>query len=120
MNELRLTVNGEPRKADPGTTVAALLRTMGIDPARVAVETTRRGPRATWAAGWRRRQDRDRRLHWRRLGRRLRATTTPWCGQGGSSVALLIGTGKYRTLEEGAWRFCLGAEIVTVALHGST
>ena len=49
MNELRLTVNGEPRKADPGTTVAALLRAMGIDPARVAVERNRDViPRATW------------------------------------------------------------------------
>ena len=41
MNELRLTVNGELRKADPGTTVAGLLRGMGIDPARVAVEKNR-------------------------------------------------------------------------------
>src|SRR4051795_1635210 len=49
MNELRLTVNGELRKADPGTTVAALLKTMGIDPARVAVERNRDViPRATW------------------------------------------------------------------------
>src|SRR5689334_14222434 len=50
MNELRLTVNGELRKADPGTTVAALLRSMGVDPARVAVERNRDViPRATWA-----------------------------------------------------------------------
>src|SRR3954469_23970647 len=50
MNELRLTVNGELRKADPGTTVAALLRSMGVDQARVAVERNRDViPRATWA-----------------------------------------------------------------------
>jgi len=50
MNELRLTVNGEPRSADPGTTVAALLTAMGIDPTRVAVERNRDVvPRATWA-----------------------------------------------------------------------
>jgi thiazole synthase len=50
MNELRLTVNGEQRTAEPGTTVAGLLRTMGIDPARVAVERNRDVvPRATWA-----------------------------------------------------------------------
>ena len=50
MNELRLTVNGEQREAPAGTTVAALLQTMGIDPARVAVERNRDVvPRATWA-----------------------------------------------------------------------
>ena len=50
MNELRLTVNGELRTAEPGTTVAGLLRTMGVDPARVAVERNRDVvPRATWA-----------------------------------------------------------------------
>ena len=41
MNELRLTVNGEQRTAEPGTTVAGLLRAMGVDPARVAVERNR-------------------------------------------------------------------------------
>ena len=52
MNELRLTVNGELRKADLGTTVAVLLRSMGVDPARVAVERNRDVvPRATWADG---------------------------------------------------------------------
>ena len=49
MNELRLTVNGEQRTAEPGTTVAGLLQAMGVDPARVAVERNRDViPRATW------------------------------------------------------------------------
>ncbi len=38
MDELRLTVNGKAESALPGATVSTLLATMGIDPARVAVE----------------------------------------------------------------------------------
>ena len=129
MNELRLTVNGELRKADPGTTVAALLKTMGIDPARVAVERNRDViPRATWGeAGL---SDGD----------KIEIVAFIGGGSGGgpgNSVAadnalddslilggrkfssrLLIGTGKYRTLEEGREAILRsGAEIVTVALR---
>ena len=35
---LTLTVNGEPRRAAPGETVADLVRALGLDPAKVAVE----------------------------------------------------------------------------------
>ena len=35
---LRVTVNGEPRRIAAGATIAAMLREIGIDPARVAVE----------------------------------------------------------------------------------
>ena len=35
---LGISVNGERRQVQPGLTVAAMLRTLGIDPARVAVE----------------------------------------------------------------------------------
>jgi thiazole synthase len=122
MNELRLTVNGEARKADPGTTVAALLAAMGIDPARVAVERNRDVvPRATWAEA--------------PLGDGDRIEIVAFIGGGsggGSGAAddplvlggrkfnsrLLIGTGKYRTLEEGREAILRsGAEIVTVALR---
>src|SRR5437763_7093389 len=132
MNELRLTVNGEVRKADPGTTVAALLAAMGIDPARVAVERNRDVvPRATWAqAGL-------------ADGDRIEIVAFIGGGSGGVSGGgsgapeaapaaddplvlggrkfqsrLLIGTGKYRTLEEGKEAIArTGAEIVTVALR---
>ena len=128
MNELRLTVNGEQREASAGTTVAALLQTMGIDPARVAVERNRDVvPRATWARRrpGRRRQDRDRRFHWRRFGggrsgRRPAPTKDDPLMLGGRKFnsRLLIGTGKYRTLEEGREAILRsGAEIVTVALR---
>jgi thiazole synthase len=126
MNELRLTVNGELQKADPGTTVAALLKTMGIDPARVAVERNRDVvPRTTWAeAGL-------------ADGDRIEIVAFIGGGSGGGSGTaaspaddplilggrkfnsrLLIGTGKYRTLEEGREAILRsGAEIVTVALR---
>src|SRR3954469_14366992 len=124
MNELRLTVNGELRKADPGTTVAALLRSMGVDPARVAVERNRDViPRATWAeAGL-------------ADGDKIEIVAFIGGGSGGVPASgsdedplvlggrtfksrLLIGTGKYRTLDEGREAILRsGAEIVTVALR---
>src|SRR5687767_8115487 len=49
MTELHVTVNGESRTTAPGTTVAALLSAMGIDPARVAIERNQDVvPRKTW------------------------------------------------------------------------
>jgi thiamine biosynthesis protein ThiS len=33
-----IKVNGEPRRVSAGATIAAMLRELGIDPARVAVE----------------------------------------------------------------------------------
>lgn len=35
---ITITVNGEQRAAKPGTTVVDLLREMGLDPGRVAIE----------------------------------------------------------------------------------
>jgi len=35
---ITITVNGEPRGAPPGSTVTDLLREMGLDPTRVAIE----------------------------------------------------------------------------------
>jgi thiazole synthase len=120
MNELRLTVNGQIRTEPAGTTVAALLGAMGIDPARVAVERNQDVvPRRTWAEATLRDGD--------------RVEIVAFIG-GGSDAApaaddlviggrrfgsrLLIGTGKYRTLDEGREAIRRsGAEIVTVALR---
>src|SRR5215831_1710634 len=116
MNELRLSVNGEPRTAPAGTTVAALLRDMGIDPARVAVERNQDVvPRRTWAEAT--------------LADGDRVEIVAFVGGGSDDdplviggrkfrSRLLIGTGKYRTLEEGREAILrTGAEIVTVALR---
>ena len=35
---LSVTVNGEPRRVTPGASIAAMLRQLGIEPKRVAVE----------------------------------------------------------------------------------
>ena len=35
---ITITVNGEQREAKPGSTVTDLLREMGLDPGRVAIE----------------------------------------------------------------------------------
>ena len=127
MNELRLTVNGEQRTAEPGTTVAGLLRAMGVDPARVAVERNRDVvPRATWAqAGL---ADGDKIEVVAFIGGGSGASDRPDAPPadddplvlGGRKFRsrLLIGTGKYRTLEEGREAILRsGAEIVTVALR---
>src|SRR5687768_4338714 len=50
MQNLCLTVNGKPQTAPAGTTVAALLQLMGLDPRRVAVERNEDVvPRLTWS-----------------------------------------------------------------------
>ncbi len=126
MNELRLTVNGEKRAAAPGTTVSGLLTDMGVDPARVAVERNEDVvPRKTWSEAA------------LADGDKIEIVAFVGGGSGGGSDApvksdddvlllggrkfnsrLLVGTGKYRTLEEGRQAIRLsGAEIVTVALR---
>lgn len=35
---IEITVNGEPRRAPPGVTIAALLAELGVEPRQVAVE----------------------------------------------------------------------------------
>jgi thiazole synthase len=127
MNELRLTVNGEHRQATAGTTVAGLLQAMGIDPARVAVERNRDVvPRATWTqAGL---ADGDKIEIVAFIGGGSDSTPAKTADApladplilGGRkfSSRLLIGTGKYRTLDEGREAILRsGAEIVTVALR---
>ena len=124
MNELRLTVNGEQRTAEPGTTVAGLLQAMGVDPTRVAVERNRDVvPRATWGqAGL---ADGDKLEIVAFIGGGSDSESSPGSGDdplvlGGRKFRsrLLIGTGKYRTLDEGREAILRsGAEIVTVALR---
>jgi len=132
MNDLQVTVNGEVRTTPAGTTVAALLAAMGIDPARVAVEKNRDVvPRRTWTEA--------------SLSEGDKIEIVAFIGggsgngqQGGSTGSstpsaaadtlviggkvfhsrLLVGTGKYRSIEEGREAISRsGAEIVTVALR---
>ncbi len=38
MNEIAITLNGEPRRAVAGQSIAALVDALGLNPAKVAVE----------------------------------------------------------------------------------
>jgi thiazole synthase len=120
MNDLRVTVNGELRSAPPGTTVAGLIAELGMDPARVAVERNQDVvPRRTWAEA--------------SLSDGDHLEIVSFVGGGvGSGPSddglviggktfhsrLLVGTGKYRSIDEGREAILRsGAEIVTVALR---
>ena len=123
MNDLRVTVNGELRTTATGTTVARLIAEMGIDPTRVAVERNQDVvPRRTWA---------ETPLS---DGDRLEIVSFVGGGSDAGPAAasddplviggktfhsrLLVGTGKYRSIEEGREAILrTGAEIVTVALR---
>jgi len=122
MSDLEIHVNGEIRTTPRGTTVASLLAAMGVDPTRVAVEKNRDVvPRRTWAEA--------------PVADGDRIEIVAFIGGGSGSVAtaagdplviagktfhsrLLVGTGKYRSIEEGREAISRsGAEIVTVALR---
>jgi thiazole synthase len=130
MNDLRVTVNGQPRTAPTGTTVAALLTSMGIDPGRVAVERNQDVvPRRTWNEAPVADGDRIEIVAFigggseggsegRSEGRSEGATDALVIGGKEFHSRLLIGTGKYRSIDEGREAILRsGAEIVTVALR---
>src|SRR4051794_10675546 len=107
MDDLRITVNGEPKTAPAGTTVAALGAQLGMDAPPGAVERNQDVvPRRTWTEA--------------QLGDGDRVEIVAFIGGGsggGSGPAedddalviggrrfksrLLVGTGKYATIEQG-------------------
>ncbi|QCI93854.1 sulfur carrier protein ThiS [Novosphingobium sp. EMRT-2] len=120
---LSITVNGEPRRAAPGS-IADLVRDIGLDPAKVAVERNGEiAPRSTLAnvaladgdvleivhfvgggqeEGMRAVNDDD---SWTVAGRTFRSR-------------LIVGTGKYKDFAQNAAAVAAsGAEIVTVAVR---
>ena len=121
--QLSLTVNGEPRTATPGASIADLVHALDLDPAKVAVE--RNGtivPRSTLADVALADGDVLEIVHfvgggsdpggaagdddsWTVAGRTFRSR-------------LIVGTGKYRDFEQNAAALAAsGAEIVTVAVR---
>jgi thiazole synthase len=135
--DLHFTVNGESRTAPPGTTVAALLADMGIDPARVAIERDQEVvPRRTWSeaqigagdrleivafiGGGSGNAPRDEPVGGLSNAGPTTATTEDPLVIAGRSFQsrLLVGTGKYKTIEVGREAIRRsGADIVTVALR---
>ena len=118
---LSLTVNGEPRKLAPGS-IADLVRSLELDPAKVAVE--RNGvivPRSTLAAVALGEGDTLEIVHFVGGGQ----GTAPDSGADTWTVAgrtftsrLIVGTGKYKDFAENAAALAAsGAEIVTVAVR---
>jgi len=132
MNDLEIHVNGEIRTTPRGTTVATLLAAMGVDPARVAVEKNRDVvPRRTWADAPIADGDRIEIVAFIGGGSGhpplVGGSDGPSTAPAGDPLViagktfhsrLLVGTGKYRSIEEGREAIARsGAEIVTVALR---
>ncbi|HXU80918.1 MAG TPA: sulfur carrier protein ThiS [Polyangia bacterium] len=118
MSEVRITVNGEARMASPGTSVAGLLASMGVDPARVAIERNQEVvPRRTWPEALLAEGDKIEIVSFVGGGSDAGADDLVLAGKRFQS-RLLIGTGKYKSVEETRKALELsGAQIVTVALR---
>ena len=114
---LSLTVNGEPRRAAAGT-VADLVRSLDLDPAKVAVE--RNGeivPRSTLTAVAVAEGDVLEIVHFVGGGQGDDADTWTVAGRTFRS-RLIVGTGKYKDFAQNAAAVAAaGAEIVTVAVR---
>ena len=116
---LSLTVNGEPRRAAPGS-IADFVRTLELDPAKVAVE--RNGeivPRSTLADVALADGDVLEIVHFVGGGQEDVADNDTWTVAGRTFRSrLIVGTGKYKDFEQNAAALeASGAEIVTVAVR---
>ena len=117
---LALTINGEPRRAAPGS-IADLVRSLDLDPAKVAVE--RNGeivPRSTLSAVAIAEGDVLEIVHF--VGGGEHDDTWPedtWTVAGRTFRSrLIVGTGKYKDFAQNAAAVAAsGAEIVTVAVR---
>ena len=118
---LALTVNGEPRRAPAGATVADLVRELGLEPAKVAVERNGEiAPRSTLSAVLLEDGDVLEIVHF--VGGGDAPATLDddsWTVAGQTFRSrLIVGTGKYKDLAENAAAVAAsGAEIVTVAVR---
>ena len=118
-DQLSLTVNGEPHYAAPGS-IADLVRGLGLDPAKVAVE--RNGvivPRSTFGQHPLASGDVLEIVHFVGGGQGLASASDTWTVAGRTFTSrLIVGTGKYKDFEQNAAAVAAsGAEIVTVAVR---
>ena len=119
--ELNLIVNGEPRRAPAGQSVAALVATIGLNPAKVAVE--RNGeivPRAMLVDVVLADGDQLEIVHFVGGGEDVASVTDDsWTVAGRTFRSrLIVGTGKYQDYAQNAAAVATsGAEIVTVAVR---
>jgi thiazole synthase len=119
MSEVRITVNGKPRSVSTGLSIASLLQEMGVDLGHVAVERNDEVvPRKTWPESTIRDGDRIEVVAFMGGGSGSVATDALVIGGKAFRSRLLVGTGKYRSIEETRKAIeASGAEIVTVALR---
>jgi thiazole synthase len=130
-----VTLNGETRAIGPGLTVKSLLVSLGLDPAKIAVERNLEiVPRSTYDAvpvhdgdrfeivhfiggGMERTQEKCEAVF--RPGARPNQEDKPFIIAGTEYKSrLIVGTGKYKTYAENAAALeASGAEIVTVAVR---
>ena len=117
--QLSITLNGEPRRADAGT-IADLVRSLELDPAKVAVE--RNGlivPRSPLGEVGLNDGDVLEIVHFVGGGQGADAADDSWTVAGRTFRSrLIVGTGKYKDFEQNAAAVeASGAEIVTVAVR---
>lgn len=117
--QLSLTVNGEPRRAAPGS-IADLVLALELEPTKVAVE--RNGeivPRSTLAAVAIADGDVLEIVHFVGGGQSDVTDKDTWTVAGRTFTSrLIVGTGKYKDFEQNAAAVAAsGAEIVTVAVR---
>jgi thiazole synthase len=120
---LNVTLNGEARALNAGLTVKAMLETLGLDPAKIAVERNLEiVPRSAYSQIAVTEGDRFEIVHFIGGGNApldLPPEDKPLVIAGRTYKSrLIVGTGKYKTYEENARALeASGAEMVTVAVR---
>ncbi len=118
---ISITLNGEPRTAQMGQSIAALAAEIGLDPAKVAVERNREiVPRSTLAQAMLTDGDELEIVHFVGGGQpSLTQSAGTWTVAGHSfSSRLIVGTGKYKDFAQNAAALeASGAEMITVAVR---
>jgi thiazole synthase len=118
MAEIQIRLNGDDHKIAAGLSIAELVHTLDLDPAKVAVERNREiVPRSTLADVMVEQGDELEIVHF--VGGGDHAADDSWTVAGKTFKSrLIVGTGKYQDFEENAAAVeAAGAEIVTVAVR---
>ncbi len=118
MTDISIQLNGDPHKTVAGMSIADLVRSLELDPAKVAVERNREiVPRSTLADVKVADGDALEIVHF--VGGGDHDADDSWSVAGKTFQSrLIVGTGKYKDFEENAAAVeAAGAEIVTVAIR---
>ena len=119
-DSITLTINGDLRRFKAGASVADLVRDIGLDPAKVAVERDLKiVPRSTLANVVLADGDVMEIVHFVGGGQNDQIARDTWTVAGRTfNSRLIVGTGKYKDFEQNAAALVAsGAEIITVAVR---